>query len=238
MATVRDADVRRHYEIAVRERVGAHSGRRRRTQPAAARPAFRAVTRGRSPPQPTGPSASLLANRLVRGSGRGAGRTSATPCCSALLVLHPEIAAERLESSAQTHFAGKGLRRLRRRSASRAGRITRHFGRRAAGSAGTGGPRRALAAVLEKLRPGRPRRAGRRRNRARRGGLGRRCPLASSYRRVIYRAAGSGLGARARDERYEFEPPAGYPGAGSAQPSSRQRDEAGEAVIVHPFKRR
>jgi DNA primase len=46
---------------------------------------------------------------MVRGSGRGAGPNLGEALIIGVLILHPEIAAERLESLGHAQFAGKGL---------------------------------------------------------------------------------------------------------------------------------
>lgn len=111
VGTIRDPDVRRHYETAIRERLDTHFGQRRSgpNREPKGRAAFR---RGQYPPQPTGPSASLLANPLVRAGGRVAGPSLREAVLLGVMILHPEIGVERLESLAEAHFAGKGFSSL------------------------------------------------------------------------------------------------------------------------------
>ncbi len=116
VAAIRDPDVRRHYEAAVRERVALQFGQGRRPfsrRPPDQRP-FRRDSAGQRgfPPPPASPSASLLANPMVRGSGRSAGPNLGEALIVGILLLHPEIAAERLESLGHAQFAGKGLAAL------------------------------------------------------------------------------------------------------------------------------
>jgi DNA primase len=111
VATIRDVDVRRHYEAAVKERIEKHFGGGR---PQANRNFPRGVREGRARfvPVPTAPSASLLANPLVQGGGRGGGASLSEAVLLGVLILHPEIAAERLETLGHAHFAGKGFAAL------------------------------------------------------------------------------------------------------------------------------
>ena len=103
VATIHDPDVRRHYEAAVRERVSLQFGQTRRYSG----PAVGGSRTRRFNPQPTGPSASLLAHPLVRSAGRSGGLSASDAILLGTLILHPQIAAERLESLAHTSFAGK-----------------------------------------------------------------------------------------------------------------------------------
>ena len=94
-------DVRRHYEVAIRERLEKHFGARRR--PAGGSSGQWRGTRRRFAPEPAGPSASLLANPLVRAAGAGSGLSEAV--LLGVLLLHPDIAAERLEILATIQFS-------------------------------------------------------------------------------------------------------------------------------------
>lgn len=111
VATIRDSDVRRHYETAIRERFAVHFGQKRGgpNREPLRRSAFR---RGQFPPQPTAPSPSLLANPLVRAGARTARPSLREAVLLGVLILHPEIGVERLESLAEAHFAGKGFSSL------------------------------------------------------------------------------------------------------------------------------
>jgi DNA primase len=151
VASVGDPDVRRHYETALRKRLALQFG----GQPQ--RPAFRPRDkrgphrRGPFALVPTGPSASLLANPLVRENGRGAGPSLSDAVLLGVPILHPEIALDRLEMLAETRFAGRGLGSL-------ASALTAKLGespaihpdelRSALDAAGHG---REIAAVLAKL---------------------------------------------------------------------------------------
>jgi DNA primase len=105
VATIADAGVRRHYEVAVREQMERSFGFARRP------PRRPATIRGQSgrgrwaPPEPTGPSASLLASRLVRERPGGAGPIPSDALLIGAFLLHPEIAGDRLEQFSETPFA-------------------------------------------------------------------------------------------------------------------------------------
>ncbi len=105
IGTIRDADIRRHYEIAVRERVeqqfGAPRGRRDRGRPVRNR--YRAGFEA----MPSAPSASLLANRLVHGRGQGSAPTLGDALLLGAFLLTPGVGAERLETLAELPFSGK-----------------------------------------------------------------------------------------------------------------------------------
>jgi DNA primase len=111
VAAIGDTGVRRHYEMAVRERAD------RQFRPAfkgrGGRPAAFAGKRGRFPPQPTGPSASLLSNALVRERGRGGGQgpSLSDAVLIGILLRHPEIASARLELFGQAQFTGSAVLR-------------------------------------------------------------------------------------------------------------------------------
>jgi DNA primase len=120
VATIGDGDVRRHYETAVRERVIAHFGFRPRTprQDFGGR-GFGATGRrsfgrgGNFGAEPSAPSASLLANPLVREHARGS--ADLAPYDAVLigaLLCHPEIAADRLETLAAETFANPEMGQL------------------------------------------------------------------------------------------------------------------------------
>lgn len=154
VAAIRDPDVRRHYEAAVRERVGLRFGQGRKST--------NRGTGGRTPsgqgrfsrfsPHPSGPSASLLAGPLVRGSGRNAGPSLSEAVLLGVLILHPEIAAERLESLAHAHFAGKGLSALAAALAARFAESPAITGSELRAALAREGYGEGVASILEKLR--------------------------------------------------------------------------------------
>ena len=153
-------DRRSRRAPALRDR-GARAGRRsssaqrRRPPRRAVRRAAARDARG-STPQPTGPSASLLLNPLVRERGRGAGPSLGDAVLLGVLLLHPEIAAERLESLAHTRLCRHRRRRAGRRA--RARNSPNHPGiccGRASRGAGGGGPRRSARRDPRKAPPAR-----------------------------------------------------------------------------------
>jgi DNA primase len=109
VAAIRDPDVRRHYETAVRERAAVQFGQGRRAPYRRTGDRQPPNQRRFPPPHPTGPSASLLAHPMVRGGGQSAGLNRGEAILLGVLILHPEIAAERLESLSHAQFAGKAL---------------------------------------------------------------------------------------------------------------------------------
>ena len=195
VGTIRDSDIRRHYEVAVRERVerqfGASRGRRDRGRPARNR--YRAgfdVT-------PSAPSASLLANRLVHGRGQGSAPSLGDALLLGAFLLTPGVGAERLETLAELPFAGKAQSALAAAIAARLAESPEMTAARAAGRPGPRGARGAARGDALETAEFRPRRAVGRRRGAGGGGLGRSRPLASAGRGVIYRASSSGECARA-----------------------------------------
>jgi DNA primase len=96
-ARIGDSAVRRHYEFAIREQVARHLGSWRKpstyTQPRNNR------GRGCWAAEPTGPSASLLSTAMVKkgGQGKAVSPTLRDAVLVGTLLLHPEIADERLE---------------------------------------------------------------------------------------------------------------------------------------------
>jgi len=105
VATIADSDVRKHYEAAVSERLAQHFGGSRR--PANQRRDRRGFRDPRFAPAPTAPSASLLSHPLVREGARGVGRSLAEAILLGVPLLHPEMAAERLEMLADARFADR-----------------------------------------------------------------------------------------------------------------------------------
>ena len=190
---------------AVRERVERQFGAAARPAEIAARRRAvrdRCARRGFDA-EPTGPSASLLANPLVRGQRAGQpGRASARPCSSASSSCIRRSPPSGWRSLADAHFAGKGSSALGGAHCRDARRNHLRFRPPSCGPrserAGHGGAGRGDPGEAAQVRP---RRAGGGRCGAGRGGLGRRCPLASAGGSVIYRAAGSRDSARSRDER-------------------------------------
>jgi DNA primase len=152
VASIGNPDVRRHYEIAVRERLERHLGATRRPAPrgSAQRRAWGRPPRFAAPP--SGPSASLLAHPLVRESGRGAGPSRSEAILIGVLVQHPGIAVDRLETFADAQFSGRGLAAL---AAALAAKLADSPGIAVAdlrAALERDGHGEALAGVLEKLR--------------------------------------------------------------------------------------
>lgn len=242
IATIGNPDVRRHYEMAVRERLERHFGgapRPPRGFTADRRsPEGRSLPRkGRLQPQPTGPSASLLANPLVSENGRGAGPSLSDATLLGAILLHPEIAAERLEALAETSFSGKGIARLAAAMAARlaespnvsAGDLRAGLEREGLGEA--------VAAILEKLR---------------RSGLGSIADADTAHAAAVWddaahlrlrtgtlsierQAAAAALGQEASDIHLSRLRDIQEQDQRSLRPD---RLEEAETVIVHPFKRR
>jgi DNA primase len=117
-AAIADQSVRRHYEIAVRDRIDAQFGARRFARPrGSGRPGARGTgARGsgqRRPEEDATPSSSLLSNPLVRqNAGAGDRPTMSDAVLIGTLLCHPEIAGERLEQLAHCRFSSPGLARL------------------------------------------------------------------------------------------------------------------------------
>lgn len=239
VATIRDPDVRKHYEVAIRERVERHFGGR---QAAANRFGSRDRRPGRNgrsaPQQPTGPSASLLAHPLVRGGGRSAGPSLGEAVLLGVLILHPEIAAERMESLGHAHFAGKGFSAL---AAALAAILAESPGISAAGlqeALERQGHGERVAAVLDKLR------------RDGLGGLAGAEPeraaavfddaahlrLRTGALSIERRAAAAAFGRDADDVHLSRLRDIQEQDQRNLRPD--QRDETGDTKIVHPFKRR
>jgi DNA primase len=110
VATIRNSDIRRHYEIAMRESVERHFGASRQPRRGPARHSGRYRTALQPPPSI--PSASLLANRLVHGRGDGSTPSLRDALLLGAPILRPEIGAERLEPLAELSFAGRALSAL------------------------------------------------------------------------------------------------------------------------------
>ena len=233
---------RRMSAATTRSRCGSASTRssaRAGGRPAAPFPAAASRRRGRPAPEPTGPSASLLSSRLVREGGRGAGPNLGDAVLIGVLLLHPEIAAERLEDLAHTTF-----------SASRSTALARALSLKLAEEPGIG-----AAELHDRARGGR----------ARRGAL--RDPRETSphrHRRAAWRAdaahaanvwddaptcvncagtlsierqaAAMALGRETSDVHLSRLRDIQEQDQRSLRPDSG--DQAGDAVIVHPFKRR
>ena len=150
VASISDSGVRRYYELAVRERTDAQF-----------RPAFRRRTNfpARSPgrrdrPADMGgqPSSSLLSSALVRDRGAGGqGPSLGDAVLLGVLLLHPQIAAARLELLAQAQFSAGASRDL---AAALAAAVAENPDLTAADLAARmarTGQGAAMAAVLEKL---------------------------------------------------------------------------------------
>lgn len=239
VATIGDTDVRRHYDVAIRERTAKHFGGgpkpRRKFEP-------RRGWGERSKPfaEAAGPSPSLLANSMVRAGGRA--RSAGPPLGDAvllgLLVLHPEIGLERLEALGESQFSGVANQAL-------AGAIAMILAERPELDAAEiraaleqAGHADVLTAILEKLR---------------RSGLANlanadaeraaavwddaaHLRLRAGALSIEHQAAAAALGrdtselslSRLRDIQEQV--------SRSLRPD--ERDETGTAAIVHPFKRR
>ncbi len=247
VASVGDPDVRRHYDSAIRDRLAkqfdagrkprrAFAGSGRGPGPAGRGPGGR----GRSFQEPTGPSASLLANPLVKERPRGAaaGPTLSDAVLIGTLLLHPEIAAERLEELSHVVFAGKGVAALAHALAlslaEEPGLAADALRARLEGE--NHGP--AIAAVLQKLR------------RDGFGGLGQgdaeraaalwddaaHLRLRAGALSIERQAAAMALGRETSDFHLSRLRDIQEQDQRSLRPDSR--DETGDAVIVHPFKPR
>lgn len=236
VATIADAGVRRHYEIAVRERVERHFGAPRR--PAGrSRPGQGRGARSRWVPEPVGPSVSLLASRLVRGGSAGAPNSSDAVLIGAFL-LHPEIAANRLEQFSDISFGGKAIGSLARALASALAEKPDIGAPDLAAGLERTGHGAAAAAVLDKLaRSGDGRAVGADPVRAAATwDDAHHLRLAAGALSIERQAAAIALGketnevhlSRLRDIQEQV--------SRSLRPDDR--DQAGDAAIVHPFKRR
>lgn len=113
--TIGDQTVRRFYEMAIRERMDAEFGRSRNF---AARGRNAAMKRGGAPgfarpgvAEPTGPSASLLNNPMVRSRSSARDLSLSDAVLLGALLFHPDIAEERLDVFSHMEFEG-GLGRL------------------------------------------------------------------------------------------------------------------------------
>jgi DNA primase len=179
----------------------------------------------------------LLAHPLVRENGRSAGPSLSDAILLGVLLLHPEIAAERPEMLAEARFSGKGLAGL---AAALAARLAESPGispgdlRAALEREGHG---EALAAILEKLR---------------RAGLGSLADAAPERAAAVWddahhlrlragtlsierQAAAAALGQEASDIYLSRLRDIQEQDQRRLRP---ERDEETEAVIVHPFKQR
>jgi DNA primase len=151
VTAISDQTVRRHYEIAVRERTEKQFGAGRR--PVRRPLAQRGLRRGEPDrPVPAIPSASLLANPLVRESGRGASPSLGDAVLIGGLLLHPEIAAERLETFAETRFAAPAAAALAAALAARLAESPETDAIRLRAALEAAGHGEALAAILGRLR--------------------------------------------------------------------------------------
>jgi DNA primase len=104
-ARIRNTDIRRHYDQALRERLARFFGGAPPAAAASPRRQRRAVAGRRYPePEPSAPSPSLLAHRLVRSRPPGGTPSLPDSVLLGVLIIHPEIAAERLEALAEMRF--------------------------------------------------------------------------------------------------------------------------------------
>ena len=236
VSTIGDLDVRRYYEAAVKERLAQDFGAARRPpNQGAERRRFRDR---RFQPQPTGPSASLLANPLVREGGRGAASSLAEAILIGVPLLYPEIGAERLEALADARFSGKSTAEL---AAALAAELAETPGISAAElrkSLERAGHTAEIIAVLEKLRG------------AGLGGLATagaeraadiwddaaHLRLRAGALSIERQAAAAALGREASDVNLGRLRDIQEQVSRSLRPG--RHDETDGAVIVHPFKRR
>jgi DNA primase len=236
VSSIGHTDVRRYYDMAVRERLQKHFGAVRRQPNRAA--GGRQFTGGRRfPPQPTGPSASLLAHPMVRENARGGGPSLSEATLLGVLVLHPEIASERLETLGETRFSGTGLAAFAAALAARLAESPGIGGVELQADLERQGHGASLDAVLEKLR---------------RAGLGSLSSTDSEHAAAIWDDAHH---LRLRAGTLSIERQAAATALGQETSDihlSRLRDiqeqdqrrlrpdpmEETEAVIVHPFKQR
>ena len=236
VASIGQADVRRHYEMAVRERLERHFGVVRR--PRGRAPERRTAAQGRRfQAQPMGPSASLLASPMARENGRGAGPSLSDATLLGVLLLYPEIAAERLELLAEAQFSGRGLAAL---AAALAARLAESPGIRTADLSAAlerEGHGEAVAGILEKLA---------------RAGLGSLAQAGQEHAAAVWddahhlrlragalsierQAAASALGQEASDIHLSRLRDIQEQDQRKLRPD---RHEEAETVIVHPFKQR
>ena len=237
VAAIGDPAVRRHYEIAMRERVEKQFGpvRRPARQPFSQRGFPRRGEPAR--PIPALPSPSLLSNPLVRESGRGSAPSLSDAVLIGALVLHPEIAAERLEALAQARFAAPAIAALAGALAARLAESP-ETGSAALGAAlEAAGHGEALGAILAKLRAAglgwlaedeAPRAAGLWDDAAH-------LRLRAGALSIERQAAALALGREASDIHLSRLRDIQEQDQRSLRPDVE--DAAGEAVIVHPFKR-
>jgi DNA primase len=236
VATIGNADVRRHYETAIREQTQRHFGAQKPFR--RARGSF--AGRGKWPTEPTGPSASLLSSRLVRerAHGAAAGPTLSDSVLLGALILHPEIAAERLESLADTHFSGAAASVLGDALASKLADNPQIDADRLVAALETAGHGKTVAAVLEQLK---------------RAGLGRLAESDTARAAAIWddahhlrlsagtlsierQAAAAALGRETSDIHLSRLRDIQEQVSRTLHPASE--GDAGDTVIVHPFKAR
>jgi DNA primase len=236
VSRIGDLDVRRYYEAAVKERLAHDFGSARRPpNQATERRRFRDR---RFQPQPTGPSASLLANPLVREGGRSGASSLAEAILVGVPLLYPEIAAERLEALADAHFSGKGTADL---AAALAAKLAETPGISAAElrqSLERAGHTTEIIAILEKLR-------GAGLSGLATAGAERAADiwddaahlrLRSGALSIERQAAAAALGREASDVNLSRLRDIQEQVSRSLRPD--RHDETDGAVIVHPFKRR
>jgi DNA primase len=236
--------VRRHYEIAVREQIERHFGSWRRpsgpTRSGRGFPGRSQRDRGRWNAEPTGPSQSLLSNPLVSERGRGGSADLALSDAVLIgtLLLHPEIASERLELLADSGLTGRPTAALANALASLMSENPGMSAAQLRSALQTAGHGRIVEAVLEKLLD---------------SGLGRVIEASSERAASIWDDAAH---LRLRSGALSIERKAAAQALGREtselhlvrlrdiqehdQRSLRPDDgeSAGDTLIVHPFKRR
>ena len=243
VSAIGDSAVRRHYEIAMRERIDTAFRPRRGTPRAAfrGRAGHGSARGGRFPSafqEAIGPSESLLANSLVRGAGRAAGPSLSDAVLLGILLIHPEIAAERLERLGPGDFQAAGTAALAGALASILAEEPELDATLLQGRLEQAGHGPAITAILDKLRgSGLGSLAGIGAERAATiwddaAHLRLRSGTLSIERQAVAQALGRETSEihliRLRDIQEQV----------SRALRSDTGDETGEAVIVHPFKRR
>ena len=177
--------------------------------------------------------------RWSAGADGARGRALARRVLLGALLLHPEIAAERLESLAQAPLPARACR-AGSGAHLRAGRITGHFGAaELQRTRWTGGAWRGRRRVLDKLAPGRAWRGWPRQIPSVLRRFGTTLPTCV-FAPARYLSSGRQPPQRSLRESNEVNLSRLRDIQEQDQRSLRpdQRDETEEAVIVHPFKRR
>jgi DNA primase len=242
---ITDADVRRHYEIALRERMDKQFGGRRPPPRRPAGPGMGAPARagrgwkGRDErfALPSAPSASLLSNPLVRDAGRGGAPSLSDAVLLGMLILHPEIAAERLERLAESPFQNRQSAALSAALASILAEDPAISSADLRAALAASGHAAAVEAVLSKL--ARDGLGGLAEGEAERAAAiwddAQHLRLRAGTLSIERQAAAMALGREASDVNLIRLRDIQEQDQRNLRPD--KGDEAGEAVIVHPFKR-